>query len=136
MNNQKLKEKVSSASFKLLKEKGYIAPVDVLLEIGIIDKKRYLDWRNGRVLYLERVCNTNLSKMNLVLKTIEGVARNMKLKPSFCYYKRYGSKNKLQFSINNDKYLENRYATHYVGMQYKLPAKNNNEENNVNITTV
>lgn len=38
MNNEDLKKKVSKSCIKLLKEKGYIAPVDVLLEVGVIDK--------------------------------------------------------------------------------------------------
>lgn len=124
MNNQELKEKVTKACIKLLKDKGFIAPVDVLLEIGIIDKKRYLDWKNGRVPYLERVCSGNLNKMNIILKTIENTTREMKLKPSFTYYKRIGSKNKLQFSKSNSNYLETKYATHYVGSQYKKSSSN------------
>lgn len=124
MNNQELRNKVSGACIKLLKEKGFIAPIDVLLEIGVIDKKRFLDWKNGKVPYLERVCSGNLNKMNLILQTIEKLARDMKLKPSFTYYKRNGSKNKLRFSKSNSDYLENKYATHYVGLQYKKPVNN------------
>lgn len=128
MNNIELTNKVSNTSIKLLKQKGYIAPVDVLLEIGVIDKKKYNDWKNGRVIYLEKVCSGNLNKMNLILKTIENLGRQMKLKPSFCYYKQNGSKIKLRFSKLNSEYLETKYSTHYVGMQYKQSPTNN--ENN------
>lgn len=114
MNHYELKEKVISACNQLIKEKGYIAPVDVLLKIEKVDKKQYLNWKAGKVPYLEKVCNTNLSKLNLILKTIENYGKERQLKPSFTYYKRQGKKTKLQFSKNNTDYLENKYATHYV----------------------
>lgn len=62
--------------------------------------------------------------MNLILKTIDSISREMKLKPSFTYYKRIGSKIKLQFSKTNNNYLENKYATHHVGLQYKQIPSN------------
>lgn len=127
MNNIELQKKVIGASRKLLYEKGYIAPVDVLLQLEIVDKKKYLDWRNGRVPYLEKVCNKNLSKMSLILKTIADLGRKDNLKPSFTYYKQYGSKNKLRFSRSNNEYIENKYATHYVNTNFK---KQDNIQNN------
>ena len=50
-------------------------------------------------------------------------AQKTGLKPSFCYYKRWGVKNKgqgrgavipLRFSRSGDAEIERRYATHYV----------------------
>lgn len=65
MNNQELTKKVHDAVANKISQRGYTAPVDVLMEIGILTKQKYEEWRNGRVDYLERVCTSNLSKLSL-----------------------------------------------------------------------
>ena len=40
--------------------RGYAAPVDVLMDIGVLSKQDYENWRFGKVPYLERVCKINL----------------------------------------------------------------------------
>ena len=51
-------------------EKGYVCALDILLQLEYLTKKDYEDWRFGRVDYLEKVCNINLSKMTLINKLI------------------------------------------------------------------
>ena len=70
MNNQELTKKVHDAVANQISQRGYTAPVDVLMEIGILTKQKYEEWRNGRVDYLERVCTSNLSKLSLAPCTI------------------------------------------------------------------
>ena len=41
-------------------KRGYAAPVDVLIEIGVLTMRDYTEWRYGKVPYLERVCMGNL----------------------------------------------------------------------------
>ena len=53
MNDKELHNKVNAASFKLMKTIGVISPVEVLMEIGVLSKTDYENWRNGRVPYLE-----------------------------------------------------------------------------------
>ena len=105
-------------------ERGYATPVDVLMDIGALSKKSYEDWRYGRVDYLERVCTMNLHKLSSVLHQMKVYARKAGLKPSFCYYKRWGVKKKngqghkpvipLRFSKSGNEYIERTYATHFV----------------------
>ena len=105
-------------------ERGYAAPVDVLMDIGALSKKSYEDWRYGRVDYLERVCTINLHKLFSVLHQMKAYAGRAGLKPSFCYYKRWGVKKKngqghtpvipLRFSKSGNEYIERIYATHFV----------------------
>ena len=120
MNDKELIGKVHSSMYHQCQKRGYAAPVDVLMEIGVLPKKKYEEWRFGRVDYLERVCTVNLRK----LSQMRVYAQKSGLKPSFCYYKRWGVKKKngqghkpvipLRFSKSGDAEIERWYATHFV----------------------
>ena len=86
--------KIYSSMEQQCKKRGYAAPVDVLMDIGVLPKQKYEDWRNGRVDYLERVCTVNLHKLSFIMSQIRAYAREQGLKPSFCYYKQWGVKKK------------------------------------------
>ena len=124
MNDRELIGKVHSAVYHQCKSRGFAAPVDVLMDVGYLSKQDYENWRYGRVDYLERVCKVNLSKLSLVMREMRSYATKTGLKPSFCYYKRWGTKKKngqgrkpvipLRFSKSGNPEIERRYATHYV----------------------
>ncbi|WBW95199.1 hypothetical protein [Oceanirhabdus sp. W0125-5] len=116
MNNDKLKKKVIAAVNRLINEKGYSAPVDVLMEIEVLSKKGYEDWRKGKVDYLERVCHTNLSKLSLIMKVLRNYAKENKLKNSKTVYMKWGkgAKQRLRFSKSGIRNIEEAYSTHYV----------------------
>ncbi|MCH1939222.1 hypothetical protein [Holdemania massiliensis] len=70
--------------------------------------------------YLERVCNTNLSKLSLILHEIRVYARKNQLKPSVSDYKQWGNKNKkisLRFSKYGNPEIEKQYSTLYVDVK-------------------
>ena len=124
MNNAGLIKKVNASMYQQCQRRGYAAPVDVLMDIGILPKQKYEDWRFGKVDYLERVCTANLNKLSSVLHQMRVYAKKADLKPSFCYYKRWGVKKKggqgkkpvipLRFSKSGDPEIEKWYATHFV----------------------
>ena len=123
MNDEELRARVRESMFRQCHMRGYAAPADVLMDIGALSKKNYEDWRFGRADTLERVCSMNLSKLSAVLREMYACAKAQNLKPSFCYYKRWGVKKKgqgrrtvlpLRFSRSGDAEIERRYATHYV----------------------
>ena len=123
MNEKELIGKIHSSMYHQLQVRGYAAPVDVLIDTGILPKQKYEDWRFGRVRYLEAVCNAKLKRLSFVLHQMRVYAQAHELKPSFCYYKRWGVKKKgqgrgavipLRFSRSGDAEIERRYATHYV----------------------
>ena len=124
MNNADLIKKVNASMYQQCQRRGYAAPVDVLMDIGILPKQKYEDWRFGKVDYLERVCTANLNKLSSVLHQMRVYAKKADLKPSFCYYKRWGVKKKggqgkkpvipLRFSKSGDPEIEKWYATHFV----------------------
>ena len=101
MNDKELIGKVHSAVYHQCQRRGYAAPVDVLMEIGVLPKQKYEDWRFGRVDCLERVCIVNLRKLSFIMRQMRVYAQKTGLKPSFCYYKQRSVKNgqghKLQY---------------------------------------
>ena len=63
-------------------EKGYTAPVDMLLELGMLEIKDYQNWQRGEVDCLERVCHGNLHKLKDVLDEMRAYARTSGYEPS------------------------------------------------------
>lgn len=109
--------KIHSSMYHQCKDRGYAAPVDVLMDIGVLRKQDYENWRNGRVDYLERVCQCNLHKLSEIMKEVRAYAKKNELKPSETVYKQWGKKRrviKLRFSKSGDPGVERGYSTHYV----------------------
>lgn len=115
MNREQLKLKVNSILINQIKQRGYIAPIDVFMDLDKLTKDNYTKWRNGQIDYLERVFACNLSQCSFVLDEIHKFALINKLKPSKTVYKGWGkNKNKLlRFSKTNNPFVENKYSTHY-----------------------
>lgn len=133
MTDKELIGKVHTAVYQQCQCRGYAAPVDVLMDIGVLPKNRYEDWRNGRVDYLERVCTCNLRQLSFIMKQIRVYAAKNGLKPSFCCYKRWGVRKKsgqghkpvvpLRFSKSGSPDIERTYATHYVDLERTTQLK-------------
>lgn len=108
---------VTRAVHEVLERNGYVAPVDVLLQMQRITKQQYEDWRFGRIPYLERVTLGGLGKMYRILRIIELQCRKLQLAPSQTAYRKWGKGGKhvvLRFSKSGEANLEAAYARHYV----------------------
>ena len=116
MNNQELIQKVHQAVYQQIQARGYAAPVDVLLDLGVLTKEKVEDWRFGRVPFLERVCNMNLHKLTFLMKEYHSFARKSGYEPSVTVYKKWGKGRKftLRFSKSGEPAIEKSYSTHYV----------------------
>ena len=144
MNDRDLAAKVRSAMYYQCQERGFATPVDVLMDIGVLRKADYENWRNGRVLYLERVCGINLSKLSTILHEMRVYAGKHSLKPSFCFYKQWGVKKKggqghkpvipLRFSKSGNAEIERQYATHFVDAAQTACLKAEREESNTTLS--
>lgn len=113
------------------------------MDIGVLPKKKYEDWRYGRVSYLESVCTINLRKLSFVMHEMRVYAQKSGMKPSFCYYKQWAVKKKdgqchkpvipLRFSKSGDPEIEKWYSTHFVDLkraaQLKAEAEKPKEQN-------
>ena len=148
MKDSDLIGKVHNAVYHQCMNRGYAAVVDVLVDIGVLTKAKVEDWRFGKIPYLEAACSCNLRQLKLILKEIRAYSVKAGYKPSFCYYKRWGTKKKngqgkkpvipLKFSKSGNEALEKMYATHYVKKEFfekreENDFHDNNNENHSNL---
>jgi hypothetical protein len=93
-----------------------VAPVDVLMGMGILEARHLEDWRFGRVPYLERVIQGNLSRLSRLLRILRFHAHELNLVPSTTAYMRWGKgpKQRLRFTKTGDPRLEEAYSRHFV----------------------
>jgi len=93
-----------------------VAPVDVLVGMGLLDPTRLDAWRFGQVPYLERVINCNLMALSRLLRILRFHAHDLKLVPSDTAYVRWGNGHKqvLRFTKTGDKKLEQAYCRHFI----------------------
>ena len=105
----------------LLREKGFVAPVELFIRMDLLSPESVENWRRGRVSYLERVIRCNLSKASRILRILRMHAHDLDLKPSPTVYKRWtkGSRPLLRFSKTGDHNIEAAYALHFVSPHKK-----------------
>lgn len=116
MNSNDLIKKMNEVSSELLREKGYISFVDILLKMGILKNEDYEAWRFRKAPNLEKVITVNLSKINLMLRTLHHNAMKGGLRPSRTEYIAWGKgpKSLLKFSKSGDENIEEAYRTHFL----------------------
>ena len=75
-NRTKLANRVIKAAEAALAAQHYAAPVDVLVGLGWLDGGTVKRWRQGQVDYLERVVQTNLSRISEAMKLFRRFSRS------------------------------------------------------------
>lgn len=92
-----------------------VAPVDVLVRIGLLKQEHLEDWRQGRVDYLERVIAGSLSRLSRLLRILSFHAHDLNLVPSATAYIRTGKgpRRHLRFTKTGDAKLEEAYSRHF-----------------------
>lgn len=100
----------------LLRDKGYIAPIDVFLRLGYLTQADYERWRFRQVPILERVITINLSKISTVMHTLRRQSLRGGLRTSLTVYTSWGGRprQRLRFSVSGDDAIETAYSTHYL----------------------
>ena len=100
----------------LLERGNAVAPVDVLVAMGLLRSDHLEAWRLGQVPYLEKVIAANLSRLSRMLRILRFHAHDLNLEPSATAYMRRGKRprQKLRFTKSGDPRIEAAYATHFV----------------------
>ena len=108
--------RVVRAVEKLLVRGKVVAPIDVLIEMSLLRPEQVQDWRRGRVPYLEKVIDCNLTRLSRLLRILRFHAQNLNLIPSVTVYVRWGKgpKQRLRFTKTGDSRLEEAYSRHFV----------------------
>lgn len=117
-DSQKIKKKkkkknmsqhVAGVAGGIVSQQGYVSVIDLFLGIGWLTPDKLLDWKKGRVPYLERVITAILSKISRVMKEFRSWALHSKLKASVTVYK-HGN-HPLRFSKTGQSVIETAYRT-------------------------
>jgi hypothetical protein len=108
--------RVGRAVETLLARGKVVAPVDVLIGMGLLDPAQLEDWRFGRVPYLEKVIDCNLTRLSRLLRILRFHAHDLKLVPSSTAYLRRGKgpKQRLRFTKTGDERIEAAYSRRFV----------------------
>jgi hypothetical protein len=114
--NDPLFPRMARAVDAILRSGKVVAPVDVLVGMGLLTPEHLEDWRRGRVPYLERVINCNLARLSRVLRILPFYAHDLNLVPSITVYMRWGKgpKHRLRFSKTGEPKIEEAYSRHFV----------------------
>ena len=114
-NRTKLADRVTKTAETALAAQHYVAPVDVLVGIRWLDGGTLKRWRQGQIDYLERVVQTNLSRISEAMKMFRSWATSKGLYPSeTAYVARTPQRQTLRFSKSGNPTIERLYRTHWV----------------------
>jgi len=108
--------RIARAVAAILEQGQVVAPVDVLVGMGLLAPTGLEDWRRGRIPYLEQVIGCNLARLSRLLRILQFHAHELKLMPSARLYLRWGKgpKQRLRFTKTGDPKLEEAYARHFL----------------------
>ena len=116
-NQKRFRLRVIKAAEEALCKNNYVSPIDIFIGMGSLKPSDLEDWRKGRIPYLERAIQGNLSKISFWMKCFREWAKAKGLKPSYTAYIRKkvsGPARELRFSVSRDPGIEESYRTHYV----------------------
>lgn len=115
-NEQALEKRVVRAAEAAFSKQEYVSAIDVFTGMGLLAAPHVVEWRKGRIDFLERVIQGNLKKISHCMATFRKWAAAKSLRPSETSYVRTTRAGivDLQFSKSGDPGIEKSYRTHYL----------------------
>jgi hypothetical protein len=125
MNRAELVASMNRASSELLRQKGFVSVVDLLIHMGKLSREDHESWRMRRIPYLERVIKLNLGQLSHLQRELRQNAAKGRLNASKTAYVSWGkgAKQPLRFSKSGQPAIEQAYATHFVKRQQSTDSK-------------
>lgn len=111
--------KIVAAVSRILARQSFVAPVEVFVEMGLLQPANLKRWKQGQVACLERVITCNLTRAGRILRLLRFHAHDLKLKPSLTVY--HHRKHRLRFSRSGEPKIEEAYSTHLVVVGKRNP---------------
>lgn len=108
--NDKFYPKVVKAVALLLQDRNEITTVDILLKMGSLLPKEYENWKRGKIPYLERIFQGNLSKAGRILRIINFHMHDLNMITYEKPMKILNGKKFLQYSKSGIKKIEEVYS--------------------------
>ena len=98
-----------------------VSPIELFIEMGLLSVESVAEWRAGRVPFLERGIQCNLSAASRILRLLRMHAHDLNLRPSGTAYVRRtrGGRLRLRFTKSGDLKVEEAYARHFVKLVNK-----------------
>lgn len=120
--------RIERAVLSILASSKVVAPVDVLVGMGALRAEDLEAWRFGRIPFLERVIQGNLSKLRRFLRILGFYCHDLNLAASSTAYVRWGKgpRPPLRFTKTGEAKLEAIYGRHFVWPgkgPFHLPAR-------------
>ena len=100
MNDGEIIGKVQSSMYTRLINQGVVFPFEVLMDVGVLSKENYEDWRFGRVPFLEAICTVNVRKLSFIMHLMRIYAKKYDLKTFVSFYKQWGQKSQRAMARN------------------------------------
>lgn len=121
--NKLLSDRVRKAAASVLQKNGRITYPELFIEMDILTEKNLLDWRKGRVPFLERVISCNLTKLARIMTAVRGLAQELGLD------RVVGGKQKCRYSKSGNPHLEEEYRSTYSKRRkkQKVPQSGEND---------
>lgn len=115
-NQKKLKQRAVQAAEEVLHRQQYVSPIDFFIGMKLLQPVHVDDWRKGKIPYLEKMIQVNLSKITFCMNCLDAWAKEKALKPSLTSYlaRTNGPKRELRFSASGSPKIEQFYRTHYI----------------------
>ena len=107
----------------ILARQESVSPTELFVEMGLLSVPAIEEWRAGRLPFLERAIQCNLSAASRILRLLRMHAHDLNLRQSGIVYVRRtrGVRLRLRFTKSGDLKLEEAYACHFV----KVVSKRN-----------
>lgn len=119
--SDKYYKRIVRAVEMIVERQGFVAPIDLFIEMGLLEKDAIAEWRAGRLTFLERAICCNLACASRILRILRLHALDLNLRPSHTGYMRRtrSGRMRLRFTKTGEPALEQAYAQHFV----KTPAR-------------
>lgn len=100
--------RIVAAAGRILARQREISPIELFVEMGLLEPAQVARWRRAEVPYLERVVRWNLSRASRIFRILRFHAHDLNLGPSVTRY--HHRQQPLRFSKSGDTPVEAAYA--------------------------
>jgi hypothetical protein len=121
VSREKARAAARKAVAEVLREKGCVTMVDVLVAMGRLTPARVEDWRFGRVPDLERVVQGSLARLSAIGREVRAACEAMGLEPSVTEYRSWGRgpERPLRFSRSGEPAIERAYSVLWTSEAFR-----------------
>jgi hypothetical protein len=102
---------IATTAGHIVSKGNSVSVPELFIEMGWLTHNKLLDWKSGKIPYLERVITANLTKIGRAMKEFRQWAMHSKLKAHYVAYQHKG--HRLRFSKTGHPTIESAYCTHY-----------------------